>query len=76
MDLTKKLIKLGLTEKEASLYLTGLSIGPATILDLSRKSSIKRGTVYEIIMRLVSLGFFTKTIKNRTEITFKKEKRQ
>lgn len=65
MDLTNKLIKLGLSEKEASLYLTGLSIGPATILDLSRKSSIKRGTVYEIITNLVSLGFFTKTIKNK-----------
>lgn len=65
MDLVKKLMKLGLTEKEASLYMTGLSIGPSTVLDLSRRSAIKRGTVYEIMTKLVSLGFFTKTIKNK-----------
>jgi sugar-specific transcriptional regulator TrmB len=65
MDVTKKLIKLGLSEKEASLYLAGLSIGPATILQLSRHAQLKRGTVYEIITNLVSLGFFTKTLKNK-----------
>ncbi len=65
MDLTKKLIKLGLTEKEASLYLTGLHIGPATILELSKHAQIKRGTVYEIMTPLISLGFFTKTLKNK-----------
>lgn len=65
MDIAKKLMKLGLTEKEASLYLTGLGVGPSTILDLSKKSGIKRGTVYEIITSLVSLGFFTKTLKNK-----------
>lgn len=65
MDITKKLMKLGLTEKEASLYLTGLNVGPSTILNLSKKSGIKRGTVYEIMTTLVSLGLFTKTIKNK-----------
>ncbi len=65
MDLSEKLTKLGLTEKEATLYLSGLNIGPATILQLSRHAQLKRGTVYEIITNLVSLGFFTKTIKNK-----------
>jgi len=55
-----KLIKiisgLGLSENEAKTYLTALSLGPTTILQLSRAASIKRTTVYSVVESLKQKG--------------------
>lgn len=47
---------LGLTENEASVYLTSLSLGPTTILKISKSSQIRRTTVYSIIESLKNKG--------------------
>ena len=39
----------GLSEKEALVYFASLSLGPATVLQLSRESGVKRSTLYAII---------------------------
>ena len=54
--LTHILSNLGLREAESSLYLAGLTLGPTTILALSRKSGIKRSTIYGIIEELKQKG--------------------
>jgi sugar-specific transcriptional regulator TrmB len=43
---------IGLEENEAIVYLTCLSLGPTTILKISRASGIKRTTIYGIIEML------------------------
>ncbi len=48
--------KLGLTEKEAKVYLANLELGPAKIPAIAEKSGIKRTTVYVIINSLIQKG--------------------
>lgn len=50
------LINLGLTENEASIYLASLSIGPSTILNISKTANIKRTTVYSVVESLKQKG--------------------
>lgn len=59
LNLTKTLIDLGLTENEAKVYLTMLSMGQSTVLQISRKTIIKRPTVYTIIESLKTKGLVT-----------------
>ncbi len=60
--LLKNLQELGLEESEAKIYLTSLSIGPTTILKLSKHSEVKRTTVYEIVDSLEKKGLMKKEI--------------
>lgn len=57
-QLLSGLFALGLTEKEASLYLSAIRIGPATAQRLAQESEIKRATVYPHIESLISKGLF------------------
>jgi HTH-type transcriptional regulator, sugar sensing transcriptional regulator len=56
--LLNTLTELGLTESQSLLYLTGLSLGKTTILNLSRESDLKRPTVYKLIGELVLKKLF------------------
>lgn len=55
-NLVKTLTDLGLTENEANVYLAMLKLGQATILQIARKTNIKRPTVYTIIESLRAKG--------------------
>jgi sugar-specific transcriptional regulator TrmB len=48
------LVKAGLTEMEASVYLTGLELGPISMAKLATKVGISRQTAYEAIKKLES----------------------
>ncbi|ARG99608.1 TrmB family transcriptional regulator [Legionella micdadei] len=50
------LISLGLSEKEAILYISALKMGPATVQNLSLESGLKRATVYGLIETLIAQG--------------------
>jgi len=65
MILEQYLQKLGLSDKEAKLYLTGLQLGPATIQELANNSAIKRSTVYELIESLRNKNLVTQTQRNK-----------
>jgi sugar-specific transcriptional regulator TrmB len=54
--LTTLLSRFGLKEPEACVYLAALELGPSSVLSLARATDIKRGTVYEIVDRLVDRG--------------------
>jgi sugar-specific transcriptional regulator TrmB len=47
---------LGLTENESRIYLTSLSLGPSSILNIARSAEIRRTTVYTIIDALKKKG--------------------
>jgi sugar-specific transcriptional regulator TrmB len=52
----KTLIEMGLSENEASVYLSSLSLGRTTILKISKASEIKRTTVYSAVESLKQMG--------------------
>lgn len=54
-----ELRKLGLTEKEAKVYLAGLELPPSSVKFLAEKIKMTRPTVYEIIKRLEEKRLFS-----------------
>jgi len=57
------LINLGLNEKEAMVYLACLSLGPTTVLKISRSAGLKRATVYTVIETLKQRGLINMEVK-------------
>jgi len=55
-QLIDALKELSLTENEAEVYFTSLSLGPSTIIKIARASGIKRTTVYSTIDSLKQKG--------------------
>lgn len=56
-NLIDPLKNLGLTEKEAKVYLALLQLGPSTPYEIAKKAEIKRPTAYVIAEELVEKGF-------------------
>lgn len=56
MELLQPLIQLGLTEKEAKLYLTLLEVGANPVSSISRKAGITRTTAYAALETLKEKG--------------------
>jgi sugar-specific transcriptional regulator TrmB len=52
----ESLKQLGLTEKEAKVYLMLLRIGPSPVSSLARRTNLKRVTVYSVLDSLMSRG--------------------
>jgi len=61
MDLNETLVQIGLSEKEAQVYLAGLELGQFTMAAISAKSEVKRPTCYLIIEQLIQLGLVSKS---------------
>lgn len=65
MNISKELKKQGLNEKQAEIYLAILELGRATTINISKKTNIKRTTVYDIILDLMRLGYITEAKKGK-----------
>jgi len=61
-----------LSEKAAELYVAALELGICSIADLSRKSGVKRSTIYPFIDELVAKRLFIRVPKGK-RILFKPE---
>lgn len=61
----KFLQELGLSDKEASLYLALLAVDYASVSDLSHKTKIKRPTVYVVLQTLEKKGLVSETKSGR-----------
>lgn len=59
MEIETQLKKLGLTEKEAKLYITALELGSFSVMGIAHKSGIKRPTCYLILDELVKKGLIS-----------------
>lgn len=64
--LEKYLEEIGLSDKEASLYLALLSFESATPSELSKKTGIKRTTVYVVLESLEKKGLVSEVPKGKT----------
>jgi sugar-specific transcriptional regulator TrmB len=60
------LINLGLTLKQARVYLAIAESGPSRIMEISKKSKVARPDVYPALEKLQQLGLSEKIIKNPT----------
>jgi len=56
MILAKELQDIGLTNKEARVYLANLELGQSTVQDVSEKAGVNRATTYVILDSLVEKG--------------------
>lgn len=68
MSLENELKSIGLGEKEAKVYLAALELGVTNIQNLTKKSEIKRSTVYEMIKNLKSIGLISETVKGKRRL--------
>lgn len=59
MELAKTLKQIGLSEKEAKLYIGSLALGRFSIVQIAQKTGLKRPTCYLIIDELVKKGLLT-----------------
>ena len=65
--------RLGLSEKEAAVYLASLQAGPASVQKLSRVSGVKRTSVYHVLEGLLARGLIRKEIHGVKELLVPKE---
>lgn len=61
---------LGLSEKEAIVYLASLELGSSTIQEIARKSQISRSTAYEVIESLMKKGLMIDLTKGKKRYFF------
>lgn len=60
--LLKLLSDLGLSDKEAALYLSSLALGPTTVQKLALHAGVKRTTVYSVLETLKLKGIINEQI--------------
>ena len=65
MKLTESLVKLGLSQKAAAVYLAGLELGTASVQALAIKTKIKRTTIYLVMEELQTFGLVTETVAGK-----------
>lgn len=65
MELGPLLQEVGLSEKEAKVYLVLLSLGPSTVNMIAERSDLIRTTTYDILKSLREKGIVASLVKNR-----------
>jgi sugar-specific transcriptional regulator TrmB len=68
MNLEKNLNELGLTSKEAKMYLTSIELGKANISDISKKSGLNRSTAYIVLGSLRDKGLMMTIIQKKKRL--------
>jgi len=63
MPIINDLKILGISEKEAQIYLAALELGPSSVLNISRKANVKRATIYEMMDELKNKKLIVETKK-------------
>lgn len=64
-ELTRELTHLGLTEKEASVYLAAAELGPSVAQDIAKKAKVNRATTYVMIDTLKTRGLMSSYSKGK-----------
>jgi len=64
MSLTQELLAVGLSEKQAEVYVSALQLGYSSVQELAQKAGINRTTAYTHIKSLIGRGLLNATEKN------------
>jgi sugar-specific transcriptional regulator TrmB len=54
--IVENLLQFGLNDKEISVYLSLISLGPSPVRLIAKQANVNRGTTYDILKGLVELG--------------------
>jgi HTH-type transcriptional regulator, sugar sensing transcriptional regulator len=69
MNITPELLtSLNLSNAEAAVYLATLELGQGSILDIARKSGVKRSSIYNFIEELKTRGLLIETKKKKRAV--------
>lgn len=68
--------KIGLSDKERSIYLNGLTSGPLSASILARKTGITRPNTYDTLKRLINKGLAFKTQKFKMDYFVMKDPKE
>lgn len=68
-----ELKKLGLSDKDIDIYLSGLRMGSSSVQEISKKAGIKRSTTYLILDNLKKLGLASMVIKGNKKLIVMEE---
>lgn len=60
MEYIQELTNLGLTDKEAAVYLSCLQLGASPVQPIAKKAKVVRATTYVILESLMKMGLVTK----------------
>ena len=64
-ELRRELIHMGLSEKEACVYLASLELGSAVVQDIAKKANVNRATTYVCIEALAARGLMSTFVKGK-----------
>lgn len=59
--------KIGLSDKEIKIYMTCLRLGPSPVRKIAETSDINRGTAYDILRSLITLGLISYYHKDKKQ---------
>jgi sugar-specific transcriptional regulator TrmB len=65
IDLAKKLEAVGLTEKQAKVYVAALFLGPSAVQRIGEQAEVNRATTYVILAELAEIGLVSETIEGK-----------
>lgn len=64
-NLNEELRNIGLEEDEAAVYAACLELGPASVLEMARKTKLNRTTLYGVVERLGEKQLITKSVTGK-----------
>lgn len=63
-QIERDLVRLGLTPKEAQIYLVALELGPSPVQDFAKQSGVNRATAYVMVESLIERGLMSSVERN------------
>lgn len=68
VNLAKKLESVGLTEKQAKVYVAALFLGPSAVQRISEQSGVNRATTYVILAELAEMGIVSESSEGKKTV--------
>jgi len=70
IELQKSLENIGFSDKKSAIYLALLELGQASVIDVAKKTGLKRTTVYNILPELLQEGLIKSGARNKKHFYF------
>lgn len=67
-NLAKKLEAVGLTEKQAKVYVAALFLGPAPVQRIAEQAEVNRATTYVILDELAAMGLVSTSVEGKKTV--------
>src|SRR5476649_337526 len=67
-ELAAKVQALGLSDKEAKVYVAALFLGPAPVQKIAEQAEVNRATAYVILSQLADLGLVSQSTEGKKTV--------